>query len=70
MPSTAKKLRNAEEKVSKAQAVLDKAQTGLHAAEEVAATAEKASRHPVLITLGVILIVGAIWMLVKARTEA
>lgn len=69
MPSTAKKLRNAEEKITKAQAALDKAQTGLHAAEEVAATAEKASRHPVLITLGAILIVGAVWMLIRSKTE-
>lgn len=70
MPSTAKKLRNAEEKITRAQAALDKAQTGLHAAEEVAVTAEKASRHPVLITLGAILIIGVVWMLIKNRSQA
>lgn len=70
MSSTAKKLRNAEERVAKAQSALDKAQSGLHAAEEVAATAEKASRHPVLITFGIIFVIGAIWLLVQSRSES
>lgn len=63
--TTADKIRNAEEKVEKAQSALDKTQSGLSAAEDVAVTADEASRHPVLITLGVLLLVGVVWMLIQ-----
>lgn len=63
--TTAEKLKRAEDKVAVAQSTLDKAQSGLHAAGEAAMGVEKASRHPVLITLGVVLIVGLIWWLVQ-----
>lgn len=43
-PSTADRIRSAEETISKAQGALDTAQKGLHAAEEVVTTAEKGSR--------------------------
>lgn len=67
--TTADKLRKAEDRVAKAQSALDKAQTGLHAAEEAAAGIEKAGRHPVLITLGIVLMVGLIWWIVQTARE-
>lgn len=67
--TTAKKLRNAEARLDKAQEVLDKTRQGLHAAEEVVETTEKAGRHPVLITLGILLLFGVIWMVVQAAKE-
>jgi hypothetical protein len=69
--TTAEKLRKAEDRVAKAQSALDKAQSGLHAAEEAAKGVEKAGRHPVLITLGAILMVGLIWWIIdSARKES
>lgn len=70
MASTARKLRNAEEKIAKAQTALDRARSGLHAAEEVAVATEKTSRHPVLMTIGFLLIIGAIWMLLRSSEES
>lgn len=65
MASTAKKLKNAEEKIVKAQKALDKTQTGLRAAEEVAAATEKVSKKPILIALALLTIVGVIWMVAR-----
>ena len=70
MPTTAQKLRNAEEKIAKAQTALDKAQSGLHAAEEVAVATQKASRHPVLMAIGFVLVVGVIWMIFRSGDES
>lgn len=63
MPTTAKKLKNAEEKIAKAQKALDKTQTGLRAAEEVVAATERASRKPLLLALVLLTIIGLVWML-------
>lgn len=63
MATTARKLKNAEEKIAKAQKALDKTQTGLRAAEEVVAATEKASRKPVVFALALLTIIGLVWML-------
>lgn len=62
MATTAKKLKNAEDKIAKAQKALDKTQTGLRAAEEVVSATEKASKRPLLIAFILLTIVGVVWM--------
>ena len=61
MATTAKKLKNAEDKIAKAQKALDKTQTGLRAAEEVVSATEKASKRPLLIAFVLLTIVGIVW---------
>lgn len=63
MATTAKKLRNAEDKIAKAQKALDKTQTGLRAAENVVAATEKASRKPLVFAIVLLTIIGVVWML-------
>lgn len=63
MATTAKKLKNAEDKIARAQKALDKTQTGLRAAEEVVSATEKAARRPLLVAVVLLTIVGVIWML-------
>ncbi len=70
MPTTAERLRKAEDKVARAQAALERTRSGLHAAEEVVAATEKATRHPVLLALGFLVIVGVIWMFVQSRSAS
>lgn len=65
MANTARKLKNAEDKIAKAQKALDKTQTGLKAAEEVVAATEKASKKPIFVILAVLSIAGIVWMLTK-----
>lgn len=70
--TTAEKIRSAEETVARAQSALDKAQVGLHAAEEVAVKAEKVVQHPVRLVVGVAAFSGLIvliMMLVKRRDD-
>ena len=62
MATTAKKLKNAEDKIAKAQKALDKTQTGLRAAEEVVSATEKASKRPLLIAFVLLTIIGIVWM--------
>lgn len=62
MATTARKLKNAEDKIAKAQKALDKTQTGLRAAEEVVAATEKASRKPIVFALVLLTIIGLVWM--------
>ena len=62
MATTAKKLKNAEDKIAKAQKALDKTQTGLRAAEEVVSATEKASKRPFLVAFILLTVVGIIWM--------
>lgn len=63
--STSKKIRKAEEKIAMAQTALDKTRAGLRAAEEVAVVGEKTSRHPVVTILGLLTMVGVVWMLIQ-----
>lgn len=65
MTATAKKLRDAEDKIAKAQKVLDKTKTGLRAAEEVVSATEKASRKPLWVGLLLLTIVGVVWVLAQ-----
>lgn len=70
--TTAEKLRSAEETVIRAQAALDKAKAGLHAAETVASKAERARSRPLQLMLGIAVLAGLaalIVMLVRNREE-
>lgn len=69
MATTARKLKNAEGKIAKAQKALDKTQTGLRAAEDVVATTEKASKKPLFVILAVITVIGVVWMLTKSAAS-
>lgn len=66
MANTARKLKNAEDKITKAQKALDKTQTGLRAAEEVVAATEKASKRPIFVILAVLTVAGIVWMLTRS----
>ncbi len=70
MANTAKKLKKAEDRIAKAQEALDKTQSGLRAAEEVAAATEKASKRPVIIVLALLTIVGVAWMIAKSAQDS
>lgn len=69
MATTAKKLKKAEARISKAQEALDKTQTGLRAAEEVVAATEKASKRPVLVILALLTIVGVAWWIIQTNSR-
>ncbi|MFZ0626686.1 MAG: hypothetical protein WAN34_09335 [Acidimicrobiia bacterium] len=67
--STRRKIRHADDTISSVQEVLDKAQAGLRTADQAAETAEKAGRHPVMITLVGLVLAGAVMMLVRGLRD-
>lgn len=72
-PSTAERIRSAEETISKAQGALDTAQKGLHAAEDVVTTAEKAGANPwakASIAAVFVLIIAGIAMIVRGKQDS
>lgn len=67
------KIRNAEETVATTKSALDKLESGLKAADDAVAAAEKAKRHPVakaLMFVMIILTIGAVAMLIRNNIDS
>jgi hypothetical protein len=66
------RIRNAEETVATTQSALDKLQSGLKAADDAVAAAEKAKRHPIAkatLMIAAILTIGLITMIVRGNSS-
>jgi|AACY02.16.fsa_nt_gi hypothetical protein len=67
--TTTDRIRSAEETVATARAALEQAERALHAATRLAAGADRARGHPVLLVVGALVVSGVVTAIVLALTS-